>query len=280
MSIELPEARILADQLDEALSGKTVKSYDLKDVERMLRIGFINKDILEFNDLIGKTVEGATSRGNVIRVRLTDAMNLLLAPEYGGVVSFLPEGANVPKYHLRLDFTDGSKLTTRITSMGLIYAVKDESLADSYMYKRDFLNGVSPVESDYTWGWFKDTIGGLNRQPKPLLVGKDAHLIGISNATFQDVIYRAGVHPKRRISDLSENELKRLYDNIKLVIDERLRLKGKHHFVDIYGTQGRYIPSMGPNMKEKSCPKCGTKIHKLAHGGGHVYLCPTCQPAK
>jgi len=280
MSIELPEARILADQLDEALSGKTVESYDLKDVERMTRIGFVNKDILEFDDFIGKRVEAATSRCNVIRIRLTEAMNLLLAPEYGGVVSFLPEGGNVPKYHLRLDFTDGSKLTIRITSMGLIYAVKDESLADSYMYNRDFLNGVSPVEPHYTWDWFKDTIGGLNRQPKPLLVGKDAHLIGISNATFQDVIYKAGVHPKRRVSDLSENELKRLYDNIKLVIDERLRLKGKHQFEDIYGTQGGYIPSMGPNMKEKSCPKCGTIIQKLAHGGGHVYLCPTCQPAK
>jgi len=280
MSIELPEARILADQLDEALSGKTVESYDLKDVERMMRIGFINKDLLEFDDLIGKTVEAATSRGNVIRVRLTEAMNLLLAPEYGGVVSLLPEGGNVPKYHLRLDFTDGSKLTIRITSMGLISAIKDKSLADSYMYKRDFLNGVSPVEADYTWDWFKDTIGGLNRQPKPLLVGKDAHLISISNATFQDVIYRAGVHPKRRVSDLSENELKRLYDNIKLVIDARLRSKGKHQFVDIHGKRGGYIPAMGPNMKEKSCPKCGTAIQKLAHGGGHVYVCPTCQPEK
>ncbi len=280
MSIELPEARILADQLDGALKGKTVDSYDLKDVERMMRIGFINKDVFEFDILIGKTVENATSRGNVIRVRLTDATNLLLAPEYGGVITFLPDDGKVPKYHLRLDFTDGSKLTTRITSMGLIYAVKDENLADSYMYNRDFLNGVSPDEPAYTWDWFKETLGGLNRQPKPLLVGKDAHLIGISNATFQDVTYRAGVHPRRRVSDLSDGELRELYDNIKLVIDERLRLKGKHQFVDIHGTQGGYIPSMGPNMKEKSCPKCGTKIQKLAHGGGHVYLCPTCQPEK
>ena len=280
MSIELPEARILADQLDGALKGKTVDSYDLKDVERMMRIGFINKDVFEFDILIGKTVENATSRGNVIRVRLTDATNLLLAPEYGGVITFLPDGGKVPKYHLRLDFTDGSKLTTRITSMGLIYAVKDENLADSYMFNRDFLNGVSPDEPAYTWDWFKETFGGLNRQPKPLLVGKDAHLIGISNATFQDVIYRAGVHPKRRVSDLSENELSGLYVNIKLVIDERLRLKGKHQFVDIHGERGSYVPAMGPNMKDRSCPKCGSLIQKLAHGGGHVYLCPTCQPEK
>jgi len=278
MSIELPEARILADQLDKALSGRTVESYDLKDVERMMRIGFVNKDLFEFDALIGKTVEGAASRGNVIRIRLTEAMNLLLAPEYGGVVTLLPDGGKTPKYHLRLDFTDGSRLTTRITSMGLIYAIKDEKLSDSYMYKRDFLNGVSPDEVDYTYNWFRETIGGLTRQPKPLLVGKDALLVGISNATFQDVIYRAGVHPKRRSSDLSEEQLRGLYDSIKNVIEERLMLKGKHQFVDIHWERGGYVPTMGPNMKDKSCPKCGTAIQKLAHGGGHVYMCPTCQP--
>jgi len=278
MSIELPEARILADQLDEALSGKTVESYDLKDVERMIRIGFLNKDISEFDILIGKTVEGAASRGNVIRIRLSGAMNLLLAPEYGGVVTFLPDGGKTPKYHLRLDFTDGSLLTTRITSMGLIYAVTDEKLPDSYMYKRDFLNGVSPDEPDYIWDWFKENFGELNRQPKPLLVGKDALLVGISNATFQDVIYRAGVHPKRRVSDLPEGQLRGLYDSIKLVIDERLRLRGKNQFADIHGEKGGYEPAMGPNMKDKNCPTCGTVVQKLAHGGGHVYLCPTCQP--
>ena len=148
------------------------------------------------------------------------------------------------------------------------------------MYKRDFLNGVSPDEPEYTWDWFKETIGGLNRQLKPLLVGKDAPLIGISNATFHDVIYRACVHPKRKVSDLSEGELRGLYDNIKLVIEERLRLKGKHQFVDINGERGRYVAAMGPNMKDRSCPKCGTAIQKLAHGGGHVYLCPICQRAR
>ncbi|MCW4051107.1 MAG: hypothetical protein NWE89_15395 [Candidatus Bathyarchaeota archaeon] len=277
MSIELPEARILAGQLDEALNGKTIEAYDLKDVERMIRIGFVNKDISEFEEIKGKTVKGATSRGNTIRVRLTDSMNLLIAPEYGGVITYLPEGGKAPKYHLKLGFNDGSILTTRITSMGVIYAVRDESLKDSYMYRRDFLGGVSPDELEYTWEWFRDAIGVVNRQLKPLLVGKDAHLIGLSNATFQDVLYRAGIHPKRKATELSEDQLQALYEAIKHVIQERLRLKGKHQFKDIHGNQGGYIPAMGPNMKDKGCPKCGTPIEKLAHGGGHVYLCTGCQ---
>ena len=116
-----------------------------------------------------------------------------------------------------------------------------------------------------------------NKQIKPLLVGKEAQLVGLSNSAYQDIINRAGIHPKRRASELSKDELRALYDAIKVVIEERLRLGGKDRFTDLYGKPGGYTPAMGPNMKDQNCPKCGTPIEKLSHGGGHVYLCPKCQ---
>lgn len=278
MSIELPEARILAQQLDDTIKGKTIKSYDLKDVGRMMKIGFVNKNLADFEEIIGKTVIGAVSSGNTIRLQLSGSMNLLIAPEYGGILTYLQEDQKPPKHHLLLGFTDGTQLTTRITSMGVIYAVDDAHLSENYMYKRDFLSGVSPDSSDFTWEWFKETMEGENRQPKSVLVGKDAHIIGLSNAAFQDILYRAGVHPKRKVSNLSETELRALYDAIKSVIDERLKQKGKDQFTDIFGVQGGYTPAMGPNMKDQRCPRCGISIQKIAHGGGSVYLCPECQP--
>ncbi|MBD3206120.1 hypothetical protein GF319_07225 [Candidatus Bathyarchaeota archaeon] len=278
MSIELPEAKVLAQQLNDAIIGLTIESYDLQDVERMMKIGFINKNLSDFKSLVGKRVEEVLSRGNTIRVKLSDKMNLLIAPEYGGVISFLEEGGKPPKYHLRLTFKNGTIMTTRITSMGLIYSISDENLEDNYMYRRDFLSGVSPDEPDFTIDWFKETIRKENRQLKPLLVGKDAYLIGISNATFQDVIYRAGIHPKRKASELSEEEFEELYDAITTVIDERLRLNGKTEFQDIYGKKGGYTPAIGSYMRDSRCPNCGTYILRMSHGGGHVYICPNCQP--
>jgi len=277
MNIELPEARILAEQLDSAIKGKTIKEYDLKDVERMIKIDFLNKDLSEFEPIMDKKVLGAISRGNTIRVQLEGEMNILIGPEYGGVLTYLKEGSKVPKYHLKLVFYDGSILTTRITSMGIVYAVADDKLTESYLYNRDFMGGVSPNEMGFTWEWFKVTIGAENRQLKPLLVGKDAYIIGVSNATFQDVIYRAKIHPKRKASDLSEDELHALYEAIKTVVSERLEMNGKDQFRDIYGVQGGYVATMGPNMKNQNCPRCGSAIEKLAHGGGSVYLCPVCQ---
>ena len=276
MSIELPEAHILAEQMNEALKGKKVKSHDLQDIERMIKIGFI-KNILDFDDLVNRTINDVASRGNTIRVALDEGMNILIGPEYGGIIRYHEGGGKIPKYHLRLDFTDGSILTARITSMGIISAVKDEDLDQSYLYRRDFLRGVSPISKEFTFERFYELIHDKNKQIKPLLVGKEAQLVGLSNAAYQDVIYRAGIHPKRRASELSKDELRALYDAIKVVIEERLRLGGKDKFTDLYGNPGRYTPAMGPNMKGQNCPKCGTPIEKLAHGGGHVYLCPKCQ---
>jgi hypothetical protein len=48
MSIELPEARILAEQIDGELRGKQIKSCKLKDSERLQRIGFMNEDLAYF----------------------------------------------------------------------------------------------------------------------------------------------------------------------------------------------------------------------------------------
>jgi len=277
VSIELPEAFIFATQMNEALKGKKIKSYDLQDYERMLKIGFLNKNIIDFEDLIGRTVLEVTSRGNTIRVKLDEGMNLLLAPEYGGRIRIHEAGDKVPKYHLRLDFTDGSRLTTRLTSMGVIYVVKDEDLTQSYMYRRDFLRGLSPTSEGFTFERFYEFLSDKNRQVKPLLVGKDAALVGLSNSAYQDIIYRAGIHPKRKASELTRDEVRALFDAIRVVIEERLRLGGKDRFIDLYGEAGGYTPAMGPNMKDQNCPKCDTPIERLPYGGGHVYLCPRCQ---
>ncbi len=92
-------------------------------------------------------------------------------------------------------------------------------------------------------------------------------MVGLSNAAFQDIIYRAGLHPKRRASDLSPEERRALYDAMRFVTTERLRLGGKATFRDLYGVPGGYEPAMGPGMKGAVVPGL-----RLAH--------PEAQPGR
>jgi formamidopyrimidine-DNA glycosylase len=169
-------------------------------------------------------------------------------------------------------------LTVRLTSMGLIFVFNEADLEGSYIIKRDFNPEVpSPLDEEFTLERFSKFLVSNNRMLKSVLVGKDAILVGLSNSAFQDIIYRAKLHPKRKASKLSEDEIVSLYDSINVMIRERMRLKGKTEFYDLYGNQGGYQPSMGPIMKERTCPACGTRIEKMSLGGGHVYLCSNCQ---
>lgn len=277
MSIELPEAQILARQLDDALRGKRVKSATLRDYARLQRIGFLNRDLKDYERLVSGGIVGVISSGNSILVKLDNGMNLYIAPEYGGTILYHAGGADASKFHLRLDFTDQSALTVRLTSMGLIRAASDDELNRIYVYRRDFHGAISPVSVGFDVDRFKGLLAAENRALKPVLVGKDAVVVGLSNSAFQDILYRAGLHPNRKASELSADEARALYDAINLVIGERLRLGGKDQFIDLHGKKGGYAPAMGPHMKDTNCPRCGTPIEKIGVGGRYIYHCPRCQ---
>jgi formamidopyrimidine-DNA glycosylase len=135
------------------------------------------------------------------------------------------------KFHVRIDFSDKTLVTIRFTSIGGMKVLKDVELTDSYVFKRDFNADVlSPLDEDFTFDQFSRLLLGSNRALKPVLVGKDAVLVGLSNSAFQDIIYRAKLHPKRKASELNLNEQKALYKSIKCLIQERLQLNGKNQF--------------------------------------------------
>ena len=278
MSIELPEASILAKQMNKELVGKKIHSWKLDELEKLQKSKMVSRSLKNFDKLKGRAVQSVVSRGNGIRIQLDGEMNLFLAPEYGGTFGFHEDGTRLPeKIHLTLDFSDRTIFTLRLKGWGSIDAASNKELEDNYVYRRDFSDVVSPDEKRFTSDWFEEQLSQNSKNIKMALVGKEAIVVGIQNSTFQDVIYQAGIHPKKKASDLSSSQVKALYGAIVKTMQERVRLGGKDQFTDLYGEIGKYTPLMGPNMKGQSCPRCGTPIEKLAHGGGHVYVCPKCQ---
>lgn len=280
MTIEMPEAAILAGQMDGAIVGKAVSRVTLRGCEKLQRIGFVSRDPAAFDRLAGCVIERVVSRGNTIVVKLSGGQNLIVSPEYGGEV-LLNAGTALPsRYHVRVDFTDGSALTVWIKIMGGVQATDDAGLAAHYVVKRDFDPAhPEPLDACLTLEAFQALLSECTTQVKPALVGRDAIVVGLGNSTFQDVVFRARLHPRRRASDLRPEEAEALYTSLRLVVEERLRLGGKRSFVDLFGHPGAYEPAMGPGFKGRGCPACGTPVERLALGGGEVYLCPACQPA-
>ena len=276
MSVEQVEAYILGQQMSKELRGKALKSVETADSATLQRIGMMNRDLRDYDMLAGGRIESIAQRGNTIRMKLGNGSNLVIALEYGGVALYRRNDAGpVEKFHLKLNFEDGSILTIRLTSMGCLYAVRDGEIDGNYVYRRDFLGGPSPTEETFTLGLLSSLLRENNRMLKSVLIGKDAVVVGISNAAFQEIAHRAGVHPKRKASDLTEGEIQALFDAIKETTGERIEKGGKAGFVDLYGRPGRHHPTVGPGVE--TCPRCGGPIDKLSIAGGPTYYCPACQ---
>ena len=144
-------------------------------------------------------------------------------------------------------------------------------------YYRDFLNGVSPLGDDFTLEYLIAALDEKDKNLKALMVGKEAVVVGFGNATFQEIAYKAKIHPKRKSSTFSKPEKRALYKAIKTVVESRIKKGGKLSFTDLYGKEGKHVPFVGGHLRDKPCPKCGTTIERLMFGGGPTYLCPSCQ---
>jgi formamidopyrimidine-DNA glycosylase len=278
VSIELPEAHILATQMNQELGSKRIKACSLHQYRQLQKMGLVNQRIRDFLELRGTRVERVVARGNTIRIQLNPGMNLVIAPEYGGRVLFHNRASELrEKVHLKVAFDDGTLMTVRLTSIGVIHAVADRDLDRNCMMQRDFSATPTPLDKELTLRRFRELMAAKNTALKAALVGKDAVVVGLSNSAFQDILYRAGLHPKRKASQLDREQVGRLYRAIRALVKERLKLGGKDQFVDLFGRPGRYTPAMGPDLKGQCCGRCKSAIARIAHGGGHVYLCPTCQ---
>jgi len=264
--------------MNRELTSKKVAACKLANCTKFQTLGFISPYLSDFERLCSQTIETVISKGNVIRVKFSNAQNLLIAPEYGGIILFHKKDNPLPeKFHLKLDFTDQTALTVLLTGMGIIHALADNELNQSYLYRRDFSQTPSPIDKNFTLTGFSEALLDKNVNLKTTLVGKDAIIVGLGNCAFQDVIYRAGIHPKQKASELTKAEQQKLYDAIASLTEQRLNLGGKTQFINLYGQHGKYEPVMHSAMAGKLCGVCGTEVIKLSLGGGHCCICPCCQ---
>ena len=103
---------------------------------------------------------------------------------------------------------------------------------------------------------------------------------GIGNIYANDALYKAAIDPRRRGKDLSDKEIKNLYDAIFYVIKKSMEYGGSsdENFVNALGQEGAYQNhALVYGKKGKKCPKGDGVIEKIKLGGRGTYFCPKCQ---
>lgn len=112
-----------------------------------------------------------------------------------------------------------------------------------------------------------DVLRRTSRAVKTALM--DQHRIaGIGNLIADEILYEAGIDPRRAASDLDDDELSALWAGVRRTRKRVLERNGSH--------QGVLIQS-GARERSGRCPRCNAEIQRVQVGGRTTYFCPEHQ---
>ncbi|MBN1535679.1 MAG: hypothetical protein JW908_03020 [Anaerolineales bacterium] len=273
---EIPEIITLTQQINQNLTGKIIRQGSLGNSPH--KFVWYNRSHEEFASLTKrKTVGVAWSKGRWLFIPLEPGYVLVFG-EFGGKLIFHPAGSEMDKkYHLWLDFEEGSFLTAFTQMWGAmeLYEAGKEQ-------ERQYIKGMrpTPMVSEFSLVYFNDLIDellkGEKRSVKSLLT-QDQLIPGLGNAIAQDIMFNAGLHPRRSLADLNSVQRQALYVAIRNTLEEAIHKGGRYDEFDLFGQRGKYVRLMDSKAAGQPCPVCGATIEKMQYLGGACYFCPSCQ---
>ena len=103
---------------------------------------------------------------------------------------------------------------------------------------------------------------------------------GVGNIYASEVLFQAGIRPRRRSGSLGRVEAGRLVDAIRDVLQQAIRVGGTtlRDYVDPAGNPGHFRQKLFVyERSDEPCRRCGTLIRQVTQGQRSTYYCPTCQ---
>lgn len=272
--MELPEALVMAEQLNGTVAGRRIVS--VKAGHSPHGFAFFWGDPNLYPQLLeGRTIETAEQLGGMVELRCGDT-RLTLGD--GVNLRYLEPGARVPdKHQLLLELEDGSALVCRVQMYGGMWAFP--AGANENYYYLVAREKPSPLSDAFDETWFSD----IWRQAKPTLSAKallatEQRIPGLGNGCLQDILYRARIHPKRKLEQMGREEQDAIFRSVKEVLREMADQGGRDTEKDLFGQSGRYQTYLSAKTWKGVCPFCGGPITRQAYLGGNVYFCAHCQP--
>ncbi|MCR4419834.1 MAG: DNA-formamidopyrimidine glycosylase [Clostridia bacterium] len=122
-------------------------------------------------------------------------------------------------------------------------------------------------------------VAGRRRPLKALLLDQ-RFLAGIGNIYADEILFRAGLDPRRPVSSLSPEERQRLLAAIPEVLREALEHGGTsvRDYVDGQGREGEHQAFLRVYGRAGlPCTVCGESILRVRIAGRGTHFCPRCQ---
>lgn len=280
--IEIPEAIVLANQLEHQLRGKRIVGVAAGVTPHKYAWFYGERD--SYPELVCEaTISGAISRGGFVEI---DAGMARILFSEGMSIRFHEAGdAPAAKHQLLLRFGDGSALSAAAQmygGVGIVPAGPHGAATLDNPYYASSLSKPSPLSSAFDERYFFSLLEGeLGTLSAKAFLATEQRIPGLGNGVLQDILFEAGVHPRFQVREFggpNDARAKRLLAALKSTLAQMAAAGGRDTERDIYGAQGGYETRMSRFSVGTPCPACGEPIQKQSYMGGSVYFCSQCQP--
>lgn len=271
--IEIPESRVLSQQVSEILVGKKITK--VLNASSHHKFTFYSGDPEKYSHiLVGKQIIG--SRGHGMFVDVIFEENTYISVLDGTNMRYFSNEEKYPeKYQLLIIFEDETSLVFTVAMYGGIMAY--QNFLDN-KYHIGSLNSVSPLSESFNENYFDNIFKNQRKNISiKALLATEQRIPGLGNGVLQDILFSASIHPRRKMLSITDFEKGELFYSLKQTLNLMSENGGRDTEKDLFGKQGGYKTLLSKNTYKKPCPICGSAIVKEAYLGGSVYFCPVCQ---
>ncbi len=270
--IELPEAAVLAKQINQTLIGKQIKKAVANQSPH--RFAWYTGDPAEYNQrLAGKVIRNAAAFGNHIEIHVDDMLLVLSTP-----IRYHAAGEKPPaKHQLLLEFVDRTAVSCSVQMWGVLFCFEQNEkggLPDYHIARAK----PSPLSDAFDRAYFDSLFDeNTTELSAKAFLATEQRIPGLGNGVLQDILWTAEIHPRQRMVRLSRKETSQMYRAVKSVLRKMTEQGGRDTERDLFGCPGSYRTILSKNTVGKPCPACGTLIRKEPYLGGSIYVCEGCQ---
>ena len=235
--IEAPEAVCLSRQLNDAVCGKYISEVVVFHSPH--KFTFISPGIDYEGVLLGKRVGKARARGGMVELAVGERALLF---SDGANLTYLEPGADLPdKHQLLIGFGDESCLVVSVRMYGGVWCFSQgEFPGPLEPYYRSAKEKPQVLSDAFDLSYFMSLLDEPSAQKKSAkaFLATGQTIPGLGNGVLQDILYRAGMHPKIKISGLTRQQKERLFRSVQETLREMLRLGGRDSEIDLFGRPG------------------------------------------
>lgn len=139
--------------------------------------------------------------------------------------------------------------------------------------------GPEPFSEEFSAEYLAGELQGRQRPIKTALLDQ-ALVAGLGNIYADEALFLAGVRSTTRCSELTTEQIQRLYAAIVQVLQTAIDAGGTtfSNFLNVHGVNGNYGGTAWVyNRAGQPCRTCETPIERLKLGGRSTHFCPQCQ---